>query len=342
MLPLYDHTKTFAENSQLLQQRRYHLLPTPIQPQRTLLHFKLNSLVGVPACCITTGHGIALLSQLGFDILTYKTVRGRATPPHPLPNIVFLKNPLHIDPHNSQPYITAEFSPHAIALSNSFGNACLDLEFTARDIALAKQALKPGQILIVSIYEEADSVSQLIKNYLKLASLVTEAGADIIELNFSCPNLSTVSATLDTHCAVARAISQTFKQFPVIAKLGYTPNFTELKKTLAQFARTGLAGICGINTYPAQVQTHLQQPAFGSRKQSGISGAPLRPLALEFIRHAREIIDSQHLDLILLGTGGITEPHHFDLFLKAGANVALSATGMLFNPHLAFHYKNLV
>ena len=37
----------------------------------------------------------------------------------------------------------------------------------------------------------------------------------------------------------------------------------------------------------------------------------------------------------LMGTGGVTLPEHFDHFFKAGADVAMSAVGMMWDPYLA-------
>jgi hypothetical protein len=39
--------------------------------------------------------------------------------------------------------------------------------------------------------------------------------------------------------------------------------------------------------------------------------------------------------------GGITIPEHFNQFLNSGADIALSATGMMWNPYLAaqFHQQ---
>ena len=40
----------------------------------------------------------------------------------------------------------------------------------------------------------------------------------------------------------------------------------------------------------------------------------------------------------MLGCGGIAKPEHFEEFLKAGAAIAMTATGMMWDPYLALRY----
>jgi len=56
------------------------------------------------------------------------------------------------------------------------------------------------------------------------------------------------------------------------------------------------------------------------------------------VQETRTIIDQEKLDLTILATGGITKAEHFDLFFNAGADIALSATGAMWNPYLANEY----
>ena len=71
---------------------------------------------------------------------------------------------------------------------------------------------------------------------------------------------------------------------------------------------------------------------------SGICGGPIRAAALDWVAQARKIIKEERLDLALVGCGGIMLPAQFDAFLEAGADVAMSATGMMWDPFLALRY----
>ena len=53
------------------------------------------------------------------------------------------------------------------------------------------------------------------------------------------------------------------------------------------------------------------------------------------------VIKEERLDLALVGCGGIMLPSQFDEFLSAGAQVAMSATGMMWDPFLALRYHEM-
>src|SRR5438132_2539978 len=73
-------------------------LPTIQRPPKEDWHdflgYKIASPIGISACAVTTSKGIELASRLGCDVLTYKTIRCYAWPPHPQPNIVYVHQSL--------------------------------------------------------------------------------------------------------------------------------------------------------------------------------------------------------------------------------------------------------
>ncbi|MGC1854776.1 MAG: hypothetical protein WA659_05335, partial [Candidatus Aquirickettsiella sp.] len=90
-----------------------------------------------------------------------------------------------------------------------------------------------------------------------------------------------------------------------------------------------------------RVLNKSHHPAFGKRIYSGVSGYPIRELALHCVKKLVEINQTKKLNLVILGMGGITLPEHFNEFFNVGADIALSATGMMWNPYLAaqFHQQ---
>ncbi len=126
---------------------------------------------------------------------------------------------------------------------------------------------------------------------------------------------------------------------PIIIKVGIFDTKQEMEIILHRVAAVGARGICGINSIPVKIVTPEGDPFFGtSRITSGLSGASIRNLAKQFIADALDIIKRGNLDLVLLATGGITKAEHFQEFLTLGADVALSATGTMWNPFLAIDY----
>ena len=305
------------------------------------LGYTIASPIGISACAVTTSKGIWLAARLGCDVLTYKTIRCYTWPPHPQPNIAYISRsaPLTHDDigktiiaHNSEPTHSSD-----IAIANSFGNQSMDADWTKNDIQKAKQSLLEGQVLIVSIF------GNTLDEWVKTARLASESGADIIEANFSCPNLSTNNEPIYTRpediFSIAQALVQsTPSQIPIILKFGVFTDYQLMKQALVAAATAGVKGICGINSVPMKVVNIDGTPTFGTRTIAGVSGIPIQELALDFIKTASTIIQQENLNLVLLGVGGITMASHFSKFFAAGATVALSATGMMYNPYLAAEY----
>lgn len=90
-----------------------------------------------------------------------------------------------------------------------------------------------------------------------------------------------------------------------------------------------------------KVENGAKEPALGpNRLVSGICGSPIRTAAVNFIKEGSQLIKQHDLPLTLLGCGGVTEPQHFDEFLNAGAKIAMTATGIIWDPYLALRYHN--
>ena len=345
--PLYDIHKTFEEN---FSSPHFSAIIPPSRQcfpnNRThFLGYSLASSIGAAPCAVTTGKGIALLARLGFDVLTYKTIRRRAYRSHPLPNIVYLDRATVLSKSDlDKPIYTREkpIPVEKIAISNSFGNGCLAPDVLIQDIALAKSALLEGQILIVSVYGDGESLEAIATEFAETAFFAQHAGADVIELNLSCPNLLKKGEPIywdaeAVYKITSRVVSR-IGALPVLVKLGLLPEVYSLSKILDAVAKAGAKGISAINSISMRVINQAQQPAFGKRIFSGVSGYPIRLLALNFIKKIVKINHEKKLDLAILGMGGITHPDHFKEFLASGANVALVATGMMWNPYLAFQY----
>lgn len=356
---LYDGTRDFSYNCTKEYPTPPLFLQRPVQFTKKLFGYPVASSIGIPACAIMTSNGIAWASRAGFDILTYKTVRSHPFNGHPLPNLFVLENPEKIDTKTSQNFqeqpvqdeqsmITlaqeASFNTDSITMANSMGIPSLSLEWVLQDIAKARTLLLPGQLLIVSIIGNPSEEKTLEQDFAYLAQVVVDAGAHVVEANLSCPNLHSPLATYKDPLAVSKiseAIYAAIPTIPFILKMGSFDSFEQMKEVFIAAALSHAKGICGINSLPMPILNHEGNPAFGkNRKIAGVSGNFIRPKAYDFVIQAHRIIQEEHLDLMLLATGGILKPEHFDLFLDAGADVAMSATGAMWNPHLAIEYHN--
>ncbi len=341
---LYDIHKSFASNWQ--HGPIYNgTFPKRILPPKeswiTLFGHKVLSPIGIPACPWSTSKGIAFLSKLGFDIFTYKTVRNGASEAHTWPNLAFVADTAN--PHKQKCIIATQDQEQSTSktLANSIGNVSFDPDIMQQDITQARSALTEGQLLIVSVYGSEQKQRNVFQDYIYTALLAQDAGAQVIECNLSCPNIPGETPLYKEPNKVYSLVKKMCQALaiPVIIKIGLCDHQQQLHDILVHAARAGAQGVCGLNTIATHI-IHKDGTSFFGTKRSiaGLSGNSIRPLALTFIQTARSIIDREKLPLTLLGTGGITEPAHFDQFLNAGAQIAMSATGTFFNPQLAMQW----
>lgn len=313
------------------------------------LGFKVASRLGVFAGPLLDSRWVKLASDLGFDLLTYKTIRTAPTNGHPLPNILYIDQKGSFDPRLIPSQVKATPIPPAqedLTITNSFGMPSKDKAYLLHDIPKAQRELKEGQLLIVSITGSASAAKGLKEDFVEAALLAKTAGATCIEANFSCPNVVGKEGSLylspDASFEIAAAITAAIDPIPLIIKVGTYPDTLTQTKSFIALSCAGVKAIAGINTLSLSVLNAKGEPALGpGRLRSGVCGSAIRNAALDFTREAREIIDREGLLLTLIGGGGIVEPEHFDLFLRNGADFAFTATGMMWEPFIAHRYHQL-
>lgn len=348
--PIYDIGKTYEENADKgpffsgpIPERKW----PPKEKWIDFLGYTVASRIGVPAGPLLTSSWVKLAGSLGYDIPIYKTIRSKAHPSHPLPNMIYVDTHGMIDPaHKKEPaYLVSSPSPQIenLAVTNSFGMPSKSPTFLHEDIARANASLREGQVMVVSVVGTPRSDMSFIQDFVSAAQLAKEAGAKIIEANFSCPNVDKregclyMSAT--TVYDIASALVKAIHPIPLIIKAGLFASSEQMRDVMIAAARANVRSIAGINTISMAVVDRTGRPALDEKRTtSGICGGPIRNAALEFITQAKRINRREKLDLTLIGVGGITLPEHFDLFLEAGADIAMSATGMMWDPYLAARY----
>lgn len=339
--PIYDIEKSYAFNLENGPFFRGEIPKRPESRRKTnFLGFSLRSPLGVPAGPLLGSKWVKLATQLGFDLPVYKTIRSFAHPSHALPNMIFVEtdSPNRVHAARKTPQ-----GPAHLSVTNSFGMPSQSPDFILQDIAKAQECLQEGQALIVSIVGTPNQGVSFADDFVKAALLAKEAGAKIIEANFSCPNVRKAEGCLyvspETVKLFASALVKAIHPTPLIIKVGLFPNDALLQDVLITAARAGVQAVCGLNSVSMQVTDSEGKAALGpSRLASGVCGALIRPKAIEFIRKAAEINQQEKLGLTLMGCGGVVEPHHFDEFLDAGADIAMSATGMMWDPYLAMKW----
>lgn len=171
------------------------------------------------------------------------------------------------------------------------------------------ERVKAGRIdasdKIVSIHGFTDA------DWSVLLAQAAEVRPLAVELNMSCPNVGEIDCppTLFED-AVAAGVGVIVKLPPV--------NYEALA---ALAIESGVRTFHCTNTLPVP--------------RGGLSGAPLKPVALSVVRHMRKTYGR---DITIIGGGGIREPGDIDDYLEAGADhVALGTITM--NPLLLLTHR---
>ncbi len=143
----------------------------------------------------------------------------------------------------------------------------------------------PNKVIVASLMGRDDA------EWEDLARQCEENGADVIELNFSCPNMMDEvlgSAIGQNPELVERftAAARRGAKIPILAKL--TPNVDAMNLAAEAAMRSGASGVSAINTIKSVMEinphTYISFPAVhGMSAVGGYSGNVVRPIALRFI-----------------------------------------------------------
>lgn len=346
MPALYRFDRSFEENARLGPVFDGPYPQVPVGPQKSLFGLPVNSRFGIAAGPGINSAWISLYSRLGFDILTYKTVRLHERLAHPAPNFTFIE-PNHAIAEPDTVAIAAGGSGLPLELAptgGSIGMPSLPVDFWQSDIEVAKQSLGKGQVLIVSIVgtlQPGMSATAYAAEFETLARMVVEAGADIVEANLSCPNVGGAEGVVYRDFELAGRIAAAARRGasgrPVLLKVG------SLGVMLPSFLRAvagSVQGIVTMNALARRIQDRAGSPFFGEARQiAGVHGGAIFQIALEEVRQAMAVIRKEHLDLRVLGVGGASTPERAAAFLDAGADAALVASSALLAPMMACTVK---
>ena len=202
------------------------------------------------------------------------------------------------------------------------------LEENLADLRKLKQNY-PNKVLIASIMGSNE------EDFYELAKLVTEAGADMIELNFSCPQMTSHAMGSDVgsnpelcekYCKAVRRATK----LPFMAKM--TPNITDMVEPAYASIKGGANGISAINTIKSIINVDLDNyvglPIIdGKSSISGYSGKAVKPVALRFIQQMR--MDERLKDVEISGIGGIETWEDAAEFILVGAKTLQVTTGIM-------------
>lgn len=186
----------------------------------------------------------------------------------------------------------------------------------------------PDRLVIVSIMGRDEA------EWAELASMVAGSGADIIECNFSCPQMTYENMGSDTgqNSRLVRRYTRACRSattLPILAKL--TPNLSAPDDFVRAAIEGGADGIAGINTIKSLTTVHFDDdPGHSNSGQtavSGYSGRAVRPVALRFMRDTAQILPPEKHTLS--GIGGVETWRDALDFIRVGCSNVQVCTAVM-------------
>lgn len=304
--------------------------------------------LGIPAGPLLNSAFCAAAFRKGFDIAVYKTVRSGAFPCHPFPNVLAIHPDGDLDMETlAKPVIADATYSEPLSITNSFGVPSKDATVWQEDARKAIAAAGKGQVLVLSFMgtvKPGQTQEEFIEDSVLAGKLAHETGAKVLEVNLSCPNIGNeglVCYNLDVTERIVKGLRAAIGETPLILKVGYYKEDAPMER-LAEIANEYADGVSGINTLQAEVRNDAGEqalPGSPARLRSGVCGAGIKWAGLDFVRRMRAIMERRGFSFSLEGVGGVTRPEDYKAYRDAGADVVMTATGAMWNPHLAEEIK---
>jgi len=250
--------------------------------------------------------------EAGFSGVAFKTiVDDRTKIIHPAPRMA-----------------TYDVGPNKLAgLQNIEQTSDRTLVDNFKDIRYLKKHWS-DRVVIVSIMGFKES------EWVDLARRSEDAGADMLELNFSCPHMTVEGSGMKVGQAMelverfTHAVKDVVS-IPILAKM--TPNVTDVTQPALHAKKGGADGLTAINTVAALVGVGLyddvpQPNVKGKGAISGFSGPAIKPIGLKCVA---ELAHCPGLGLPISGVGGIETWVDVVEYLLCGAATIQITTGVI-------------
>jgi dihydroorotate dehydrogenase (NAD+) catalytic subunit len=162
-----------------------------------------------------------------------------------------------------------------------------------------------------------------VGDFERSARVLSEAGVDALEINYSCPNVDEMGM-LASDAATVRRVTAAIRgatDKPIFVKL--SPNVTDIVEIARAAEKGGADAITAGNTLKGMaVDIDFRRPILAN-VTGGLSGPALKPVAL---RCVWEIAESVHIPII--GCGGVSTWRDAVEFILCGASAVEVGTAI--------------
>jgi dihydroorotate dehydrogenase len=309
------------------------------------LGFELEAPFGVSAGIATSGLAqIRFLARTGVGIITTKSFLSRRRPPLDPPHILRVHTSSDLRPEyllRSSPTPEVLFQRHceqplSAGISSHFGLPSPDPAVWAQDVKSAQSVLGPNQLLVVSIAglpKHVGDRASLVADFERAASIaVSEGGAKALEVNVSCPGLGEIFSDIALMREICKSVRACARNCKLVLKIGLASR--SIIETILLTVGPLVDAISATNSLPVKPMRLSQE---GERLEAGypsataLSGEPLLPLGLEYVREISRLCQKHgslaHLQIS--GVGGVRRPEDVFRYFEAGATVVQAHTVFL-------------
>lgn len=161
------------------------------------------------------------------------------------------------------------------------------------------------------------------ENFADLAEKMIQNGADIVELNLSCPHAKGYGVSIASDEELMKDVVKTVDERidkPFLAKLPPSNSISDKAKIVE---RNGADGIVCINTVRAMaINFETQRPILGN-KFGGYSGPGIKPIGLRCVYEVY-----RQVEIPILGCGGVTTGRDALEYVLAGASTLQVGTAI--------------
>lgn len=315
-------------------------VPPEVPGEWSFCGYSVSSPLGVPAGPLLNGRWVLYYASLGFDVLTYKTVRSVSRDCYPLPNL----QPVETQAlqGNESELVAASDSRSSWAVS--FGMPSRTPDQWRADVEQTRCRLDPRKVLNVSVVASEQpgwGLDDLAADYAQCAQWACESGADTVETNFSCPNVTTCDGQLYQHPQdagrVAACVRAAIGDVPLIAKIGHVDSLELCTQLIAELSPS-VTAIAMTNSVATRVRTPEGQLMFDGNKR-GICGAATLEASVHQVRMFQQQILKSDSNLELIGVGGASSASDVGRYLDAGASSVHLATAAMLDPAIGLSIR---
>lgn len=305
----------------------------------------VGSPLGIAAGPLLNGHWCLHYASLGFDVLTYKTVRGVQRPSFPWPNL----QPVRTGPlHGGEEWLAASERMES-SWAVSFGMPSKAPEVWRSDVEWTRSRLPRGKCLAVSVVGTVQpdwTIDDLADDYARCARWAVESGADVVETNFSCPNVATCDGQLYQQPSDARIVAARVREaigsVPLVVKVGRIQREDACEELLLAL-RTSVSAVAMTNSIATKVRAtgvmvEKDQWMFEGQPR-GICGQAIRDASIQQTRLAARIIARRQIAIELVGVGGVGSADDVRDYLSAGARSVHLATAAMQRPEIGLEIR---